>query len=233
MNFLTIFFLFCNLIFAGDYSNFKNITSKDAKYFAADIGGLAGSGVSYTARSLGFSGFDVSFKTAYQIKPSKDNKVMDKDRSFGLNMTQVEIGMPYRIDTFIRGGFGDKIALVGGGMKYGLWKIKDDLYFVNGDLVLNTNMINNPDFYLIQYGAQIFFSMNCGAVRPYLGFGFDSSKLNIQNANDSSLIDKEYTNFKERATLGLRLKMKWFNLATAYNYLHGENGVEGSLGIRF
>jgi len=232
-----LFFLFLLLLnqklFSANYSNFKQINLLNLKPFTSDIGGLLGGGINYSARSLGFSGFDISFRSSYQLKPSKKNTILPSERAFGFNYIQIELGMPYRLDGFIRAGGGDEIIVVGGGIKYGLWKVMDELYRVHGILVINSHMANYKDFYAIQYGAQTVFSMNCGNIRPYAAIGFDNTRLVVQNASDTSMIDKEEKVLKDRYTFGFRWKIKWFNIAAAYNILHGRNGIEGAIGLRF
>lgn len=219
--------------FCGDYSNFPAITSKSAKAFAGDLGGIMGGSISYTSRSLGFSGFDLGYRTSYQLKPSNKNTFMPGERAFGINYIQAELGMPYRIDAFIRSGFGDRLAVVGGGIKYGLWKIKDGLYQMNGMLVIDSHMANNMNFYAIQYGASTIFSMNCGFIRPFIVMGFDSTRLKVQNASDSSLIDRNFYESREKIGAGLRFKINWVNLTAAYNYSKGNDILDGAFTVRF
>lgn len=219
--------------FCGDFSYFPSVNSKSAKSFAGDLGAVMGGGVSYTSRSLGFSGFDLGYRTSYQLKPSKDSSFMPKERAFGINFLQAEIGMPYRIDAFIRASFGDKLTVVGGGIKYGLWKIKDGLYQMNGMLIINSHMANNLNFYAIQNGINAIFSMNCGVIRPFILLGYDSTRLTVQNALDPSLVNKNFYEAGERIGAGLRFKMKWVNLSAAYEYSRGNNIVNGAFTVRF
>jgi len=158
---------------------------------------------------------------------------MPKERAFGMNYIQVEIGMPYRIDAFIRSGFGDRLAVVGGGIKYGLWKIRDEMYQINGLVLLDSHMANNNNFYAIQYGANVIFSMNCGIIRPYIVGGFDSTRLKIQNALDTAIVNKNFYETRGKVGAGLRFKMKWVNIAASYNYSDGNDLLDGAFSIRF
>jgi len=230
--FILLFFI-AQFSFAGDFTDFRSIDRASLKPFAADIGGVMGGGMNYTARSLGFSGFDISFRNVYQFKPSHANKPMHSDRAFGFNFVQAEIGMPYRIDGFIRAGGGAGVGVIGGGIKYGLWKVLDELHRIHGVLVLNSNMANYKDFYAVQFGVQAVFSMNCGNFRPFASLGLDDTRLTVKNANDSSLVDKTVTTLEERYSAGFRWRVKWVNISAAYNLLHDQSGVEGALGIRF
>ncbi len=219
--------------FSGDFSSFKSIDSKSAKYFAGDIGSVMAGGLSYAGRSLGFSGFDIGYKTVYQLKPSKKTAFMPSERAFGLDFVQAEIGMPYRIDAFIRAGFGDNVTVVGGGIKYGLWKIKDGLYQTNGMIIAASHMANNPDFYAIGNGISAVFSMNCGALRPFVNLGYNSTRLTVQNSYDPSLVNKNFYAGRENIGAGLRLKVKWVNLSAAYSYSAGNDLLDGAFTLRF
>ncbi|MEK7721439.1 MAG: hypothetical protein AAB359_03520, partial [Elusimicrobiota bacterium] len=89
---------------AANYDNFRNLTTGSFRPFARDIGSLLGSGSNQTARPLGFAGFDIGVRGVAQFKPSHGNTVLKKNNLFGLGVIQAEIGMPYRIDGFVRGG---------------------------------------------------------------------------------------------------------------------------------
>ncbi|HBA61403.1 MAG TPA: hypothetical protein DCZ92_11425, partial [Elusimicrobia bacterium] len=81
--FIPLAVLLCSQAFAAEYDGFNNAASSDLKAFARDLGGLLGSGSNQTARSLGFSGFDLGVRGAMQIKPSRKNSVIKKSRAFG------------------------------------------------------------------------------------------------------------------------------------------------------
>ncbi|HOW89287.1 MAG TPA: hypothetical protein PL037_03320, partial [Elusimicrobiales bacterium] len=99
-----IFALSAGAAFAGVYSDFPLATADDLKPFARDLGGIVGSGTNQTARVLGFGGFDISARAVSQFRPSSGNGVLKRDRPFGFGWVQAEIGMPYRVDGFIRAG---------------------------------------------------------------------------------------------------------------------------------
>ena len=125
---------------AAGYDGFAAVTASELKPFARDLGGLLGSGANQTARPLGFSGFDVGVRAVGQFNPSHGNGVLKKDNLFGLGLVQAEIGMPYRIDGFVRGGAYEGMAVAGGGLRYGLWNVSDAKYHINAMLVAMGNM---------------------------------------------------------------------------------------------
>lgn len=233
--FVTAFFVafMWESVFCGDFSSFPSIDLKSAKYFAGDIGAVMSGGLSYTGRSLGFSGFDVGYRTIYQLKPSRKAAFMPAKRAFGLNFIQAEIGMPYRIDAFVRAGFGEDVTVIGGGIKYGIWKIKDGLYKTNGIVYVASHMANNPNFYAIGNAIGVTFSINCGDIRPFVTLGYNSTRLTVQNSYDASLVNKNFYAFRENIGGGLRLKVKWVNLSAAYSYSGGNDLLHGAFTLRF
>ena len=120
---------------AGYYDNAKYLEKESIKPFARDLGGLLGSGAAQTARSLGFSGFDIGVRAAAQVQPSKANTVLENNRTFGLGFVQIELGMPFRVDGFIRGNVYEGISIVGGGLRYGLWNVSDEPYKLNASII--------------------------------------------------------------------------------------------------
>jgi|GEM_PF-5815158 len=222
-------------VFASDYSNFKDSDLKSIKYFVKDLTKIVGSSTLYSARAIGFGGFSVSYKFSYIIKPYEEDSVFyEKNSVYGINYVQVETGLPYRIDTFLRAGGNDGFNVIGGGVRYGLRNVTDELYKVNMILSLNSHMGLYKDFYIVDYGTQLSFSMKLtSSLIPFISAGIDSSKLNIKSHNDSSLIGKNVYQSIARYTAGLRLRYNWINLSMAYDIYERNDGFNASLGVRF
>jgi hypothetical protein len=220
--------------FSSDYSNFKNADIKSIRAFTKDLGNVVGNSTLYSARALGFGGFDISYKGAYQIKPSLNDTVYEKNKVFGIDYIQMGLGLPYRLDTYIRYGGNDGLNLIGGGVRYGLTNVNDQLYKFNVMISLNYNMGLYKDFYILDYGAQLAVSMKLSNyVIPYVSGGIDSLKLKVQNSNTSELEGKRIYDDIERYTVGLRFKIKWFNISAAYDLYDTRSGFNASLGARF
>lgn len=215
-------------LFAGYYDNAALVSASDLKPLARDIGGLLGSGSNQTARSLGFSGFDIGLRGAAQLKPSKANTVFPKERAIGMAWVQGEIGMPFRIDGFVRAGAWEGMAMTGGGLRYGLRKLSDEPYYMQVMLVGMANFATNKYFYAQHYGASLVCSVNVPYVAPYLAAGFDSTRL-VSN----SLAGKSVSVFEPRYTFGLRSKLNLGYLSAGVTLTHGRTLVQGGAGIRF
>jgi hypothetical protein len=216
--------------FAADYDVFKDITAPALKPFARDIGGLLGSGSNQTARPLGFSGFDIGVRGVAQFTPSHGNNVLKKNNVFGMGFVQAEIGMPYRLDGFVRGGAFEGVAVAGGGLRYGLWNVSDEKYRVNAMLVGMGNMAAHKYFSAVHFNTSLVCSLNVPVVSPYIGAGFDFTRLEVQAA---SLAGKKVNVSEPRYTAGLRVKLNLGYLAGGVTYTHDRALVNASAGFRF
>jgi len=218
---------------AAAFDGFNAVTASSIKPFARDLGGLLGSGSNQTARPLGFSGFDLGVRAMAQFTPSHGNTVLKKDNIFGLGLVQAEIGMPYRVDGFVRGGSYEGLAVAGGGLRYGLWNVSDEKYKINAMLVGMANMAVNRYFYAVHFNTSLVFSLNMPVVSPYLGAGFDFTRLEAQVVNEPSLSGKSVYVREPRFTAGLRAKLHLGYLAAGYTYTHDRGLVNASAGFRF
>lgn len=219
---------------SAGYDNFYAVTPGALKPFARDIGGLLGSGSNQTARPLGFTGFDIGVRAMAQFKPSHGNTVMKKDNIFGLGLVQAEIGMPVRIDGFVRAGEFEGVAVAGGGLRYGLWNVSDEKYKINAMLVGMANLAAHRYFYAVHFNTSLVCSLNVPVVAPFIGAGYDFTRLEVQTVADASLAGRAVRVSEPRFTAGLRAKMKKYgSLAAALTYTHDRAIVYASAGFRF
>lgn len=218
---------------AADYGNFRTVTAGSLKPFARDIGSLLGSGSNQTARPLGFAGFDIGMRAVAQFKPSSGNTVLKRNNLFGLGFVQAEIGMPYRIDGFVRGGSFEGISVAGGGLRYGLWNVSDEKYKINAMWVGMANMATHKHLYAIHFNTALVCSINVPVIAPYFGVGYDFTRLEAQTVDDAALAGKKVSVSEPRFTVGLRTKMKLGYLAAGLTYTHDRSLINASAGFRF
>ncbi len=231
-----ISFFFSNMSFASDYSNFKNVSNTKAiKAFVKDLSFMTSSSLLYSARTLGFGGFDLSYKTSYLIKPSVSNTVFEKDKSYNISFVQVETGLPYRIDTFLRAGGNSGYNVVGGGVKYGLKKVSDEVYSLNSSISFYSHMGVYRDFYIVSFGTRLVFSLKLSnLIIPFVSGGFDNIKFRIKSHTDPLLESETIYDNIYRGSFGVRFKTGWFNIAASVEaFNNGSNMFGGSAGIRF
>lgn len=218
---------------AAEYDGFYNITEGSLKAFTADLGGLLGSGSAQSARSLGFSGFDVGVRASAQLKPSHNNTALRKNSVFGLGLVQAEIGMPYRLDGFVRAGSYEGLTVAGGGLRYGLWNVSDEKYKFNAMLVTMGNMAAHKYFYAVHFNTTLVCSMNVPGLSPYVGAGFDSTRLEAQTVVPGGPSGKEVRAFEMRYSAGLRAKLGLAYISGGVTYTHDRPLYNASTGFRF
>ena len=228
---LTIFALQTACADSGRYGDFQSASLSDLKPFARDLGGLLGSGTNQTARVLGFGGFDLSARSVVQFEPESGDGILKKNKPFGLGWVQAEIGMPFRIDGFIKAGSFANLAVTGGGLKYGLTQPQKKIQAM---LVASGNMSAHKFFYATTFAASLVFSVNTPVVAPYFGAGMDNTTLVVQNnLNDPTLVGKRIAVFEPRYTAGFRATFLTYGyISGGYTYTHGRSLVNAGLGLR-
>ncbi|MCX5786448.1 MAG: hypothetical protein NTX59_12260 [Elusimicrobia bacterium] len=235
-----IFFAACALcmlapaaVSAAGYTNFLFALKSDLKPFARDLGGLLGSGSNQTARSLGFSGFDIGIKSSMQFAPEKNDTILENDHPFGLTLVQADIGMPYRLDGFIRAGSHQGLTVAGGGLRYGLRKVSDAPHYMQMMLITMGDLAVYKFFYAVHFNSGLMFSLNAAHVAPYFGAGFDYTQLTPQNTNNTAFIGKTIYVFEPRYTFGLKVKLNLAYLSGGLTFTHGRTLANASTGLRF
>lgn len=141
--------------------------------------------------------------------------------------------MPYRIDGFVRGGVFEGIAVAGGGLRYGLWNVSDEKYKVNATLVGMANLAAHRYFYAVHFNTSFVCSVNVPVAAPFVGIGYDFTRLEAQTVADPSLTGKQVRVSEPRFTAGLRAKMRLGYLAAGLTYTHDRPLVNASAGFRF
>ena len=220
------------------YNGFAQFADKGSlKPFARDLGGLLGSGTFHDGRSLGFSGFDVGARYGMQFYPSKGDNILRNNgvRSFALPWVQAEIGLPFKIDGFIRGISYDGLTVSGGGLRYGLFSPSDKPWAPQVLISGVGHSVVNQSFSATHFGADVVFSAGTPFFMPYLGAGFDHTRLVARSsALDPTLDGSTVTTMESRFTGGMRFKLYQFTyLSLAYVRAHNQSGSEAGLGVRF
>jgi hypothetical protein len=243
---------------ADSYDGFEQFANAGSlKPFARDLGGVLGSATFHGARPLGFSGFDLGAHVGGQFYPSKDDSILRDHgvRIFGLPWVQAEIGMPYRIDGFIRGTNYDGLTVAGGGVRYGLLKTSDKPWAPQLLVSGVAHAVVYHSFSASHEGGSLVFSMGNSVFNPYLGAGLDHVRL-VDRASSPSfpsalaLNGTAVNTLESRFTAGVQLRpwnysisgegesgrarpLSFVYINAAYILVHGQSGAEGGLGVRF
>jgi hypothetical protein len=215
----------------GNFNGFIDLGPEGLKPFARDLGGLLGSGLNQTARPLGFSGFDIGVRTVTQSKAAKGNDALPRRRQFGLGFVQAELGMPYRIDGFVRAASYEGLTVAGGGLRYGLWNVSDQKNYINAMLLVAGHMATHKYFSAVHMNTSVVCSVNRPKFSPYVGVGFDSTRL-MAKTYTGTLGDSARV-FEMRYSAGIRAKFGLVYLAGGATYTHDRLLLNASTGLRF
>jgi hypothetical protein len=223
---------------ADPYAGFPQYADAGSlKPFARDLGGLLGGATFHDGRSLGFSGFDVGARYSAQFYPSKGDNIMRDGgvKAFGLPWVQAEIGLPFKIDGFIRGISYQGLTVSGGGLRYGIFAPSDKPWTPQILLSGVGHSVVHQDFSASHFGANVVASAGTPFFLPYVGAGFDRTRLVARSSLlDPTLNGTNVTTLESRFTAGVRLKPYQFTYVTvAYVLAHGQSGAEAGLGVRF
>jgi hypothetical protein len=233
-----LFFGIENVWAAAPYDGFATYANSASLLpFARDLGGILGSSTFHSGRILGFSGFDAGVHVAAQFAPEEGDQILRNNgvRAFGLPMVQAEVGMPFRIDGFVRGMSYGGLTVAGGGLRYGIIKPKDTPWSPQLMASGVADSVTQQDFSASHFGFNLVASMGTQMFTPYLGAGLDWTNLSVKNSILEPSLDGQFVHaLGDRFTAGIQFRPgQFFYTHIAYVLLHGENGAEGGLGIRF
>ncbi len=222
---------------ADPYAGFSQFADGGSlKPFTRDLGGLLGGATFHDGRSLGFSGFDVGARYSAQFAPSKGDSIMRNNgvKSFGLPWVQAEIGLPFKIDGFIRGISYQGLTVSGGGLRYGLYAPSDKPWTPQVLVSAVGDAVVHQDFSASHFGANLVGSIGTPFFLPYAGVGVDRTRLDARTTSVATLNGTSVTTTEARFTAGVRLKPYQFTYVNvAYVNAHGQSGAEAGLGVRF
>lgn len=227
---------------ADPYAGFSQFADAGSlKPFARDLGGLLGGATFHDGRSLGFSGFDIGGRYSAQFYPSKGDNIMRHNgvKSFGLPWVQAEIGLPFKIDGFIRGISYQGLTVSGGGIRYGLYSPSDKPWSPQVLVSGLGDTVVHQSFSASHFGGNIVASAGTPFFLPYVGAGVDRTRLVVRTSSlDPTLNGTNVTVTESRFTAGVTLKPKikdnrFTYVNVAYVLTHGQSGAEAGLGVRF
>lgn len=237
--FLFLTFICCVLSLNARELNFDNFstyaTAENIRPFAKDISGLLGSSAITTGRILGWGGFQLAARAVYMPRPNKHNTAFGRDDAGKfMPLIQGEIGLPFRIDGFVRATSWDGLTIAGGGLKWGITKPTEILYTFQPMIVIMAQNGVHRDFTITQYSASLAISFKTPYVVPYIGGGVDYAHFTAESADDASLVGRREFVTTPKAVAGLNFKLpSYLDLSIAANYAHYGVGAEASLGVRF
>ena len=237
-NFLVLVLLFVPA-FAGAVSSFdsfrSNVTAQNLPYFSRDLAAMLGASSYSTGRILGWGGFQLSMHGVFVPRLNKkDTALGDDNKNLFTPLIQGEIGLPFRLDGFIRAISYDGLTLAGGGLKWGITRPHDEDYTFQTMLVVLAQSGVYRDFSVSHYSGNLVAAFKMPYVTPYIGCGIDYMILTVESADDTSLVDKKSYTAKPRGTVGLNFKLpKYMDLSLAANFATYGVGYQANFGVRF
>lgn len=207
------------------------------KPFAEDLGGLIGANDFNSGRSLGFPGFEAGLAATVQAKPNPDNRLL-RDAgvdAFGVAMLHGGVALPLvGADVMVRATGYSGFSIIGGGLRYGVLKSGTLTKFIPDVSVAAYYDVINYDYFKGSHmSLDASASFDIPVVKPYVGVGIDSTRLEIKNVN-AALDGVEGKISKPRYTVGVRLSpLPLLYVYGAYNMLHGQAGYSLGAGAKF
>jgi hypothetical protein len=211
-----------------------NITNDGLKPFASDMGLLMNSAINHSGRSLGFSGFDVGVRSGAILEPRSSDTGLKPSTVAEVPVVQGEIGMPFSMDGFIRGFNYNGLTIAGGGVKWGFTEVSDKPFAFRGMLYAAGHAATHKDFSLTSLAVGAVGSFQGDVIEPYFSAACTRTRLDVEDADDPTLVGASVTVVEPQFTVGFNLKpWRFAYLTLAANAVPSKIGAESSLGIRF
>lgn len=224
---------------ADQYGGFEqNADSGAIKPFCRDLGGVLGSATFHGGRTLGVTGWDAGIRGGLLFNPQPDNRILRNNgvrRAFALPWVQAEVGMPFKFDGFVRGISYEGLTIAGGGLRYGLLKSADTRWAPQLLVSGSGHSVVHQHFSASHFGASLVGSIGIPMFTPYLGAGFDRTRVVVRSSlYDPFLNGKNFSTLESRFTAGMRFRpWPFFYINLAGILVKGRAGGEAGLGLRF
>lgn len=236
---LLVFFVPGNLRADNLKNNFKShLNQNDIDELTKDVGALVGGGTFHTGKALKFPlGFDVG---AHAIAvDTNDNPILSDDGSSAISGSiQGELGLPLKLNLIARAGRFEDADFLGGGIRWGI--IKGDLPGLPSlSLTGLYNKVSHDYFNADVLSANLSLSFNVPIIHPYIGIGYDSTSLDVENAAyigapGSAVANLDSQQDTIRGEVGINLSIIPFTYITIAGGLAHEDPIyHAALGIQF
>jgi hypothetical protein len=155
-----------------------NLDQKTLDALAADIGALVGGPSFHQGKALGFPlGIDLGVHAAFVGVDSDDKILRDNGSTAHSGWVQAEYGLPGRINLIGRVGQLYQADLYGGGLRWGIFSS-----VVPGIPSVSISGLyakaKHDLFSAETYSGNLVASFDIPFIHPYIGAGYDSTKLN-------------------------------------------------------
>jgi hypothetical protein len=196
------------------------------------MGAIVGAGSFHHGKALGFPlGFDVGVHVPVVGVKNEDTILRDDGSNVTATWIQGEVGLPMKINIIARGGKVLDADMLGGGVRLGLFS--SALPGVPSISVSALySQLDHDYFDMKTYSGNAVLSFDLPFIDPYVGFGYDSSKL--ETTTKASATTMKGSANGTRAELGINLHAIPFTYISAgVGIANGETMYHGGAGVRF
>ena len=143
----------------------------------------------------------------------------------------------FRLQARLRGVAASGVSLVGGGARYQVYDSGLIIAIPDVAVTVGYDKLSHDVIGLKHFGASVQASFNIPILKPFIGFGFDNTTLELKQATDpvlTALLPLEGKKSGTRLTIGANLTLIPFTyLYGAYHRINGQGGASFGLGVRF
>ncbi len=235
---LAVLALFASSARANPLADFQSRVQGDLiKPFALDLGGVLGGASAHTGRALGMPGFWAGVVGSVQMRPDKDNRILNNAgvKAFGVPMIEVGVGLPLKIDVIVHGVKAYDATIFGGGLRYGLYKTGLVTTFLpNVSISAFGDKVNHKYFNATHGALNAVATWNLPIVKPFFLAGFDVTEVKVGAATTAGVAGMKATARGSRFSAGVDVHpLPLISLRGAYTLRHGIPGFDFGLGAQF
>jgi hypothetical protein len=220
--------------FSGFY---QNAATNLLKPFALDLGGLLGASTVDTGRTYGFPGFWVGGDAVLQTRPNSNDQILRAANvhSIALPMVQAGVGLPFDTDVVAHGVGAYGVTILGAGVRKSLFRTGlVDSFLPNVSVGVFGDKVNAGPFNASHGAANATATWNLPLIKPFVGAGYDLTKVTVGSAKIPSVIGASATATGSRLTAGVDLTpFPFVDVRAALIEFHGIPGGQLGLGVTF
>ena len=207
------------------------------KPFALDLGGVLGGASAHTGRTLGMPGFWAGVVGSVQMRPDKDNRILNDAgvKAFGVPMLEIGVGLPFKIDAIVHGVKAYDASIFGGGLRWGAYRTDlVDTFLPNVSLSAFGDKVNHKYFNATHGALNAAATWNLPIVKPFFVAGYDVTKVTVGSATTPGVSGLSATARGSRFSAGVDVHpIPLTSLRAAYTLRHGVPGFDFGLGAQF
>jgi len=211
--------------------------AENIKPFALDLGGILGGASAHTGRSLGMPGFWAGVVGAVQMRPDKDNSILNAAgvKAFGVPMIEVGVGLPLNFDIIVHGAKAFDATIFGGGARWCAFRTGTiTTALPNVSISAFGDKVNHKHFSATHGAANAVATWNLPIVKPFILAGFDVTKVTVGSAIAPGVSGMTATARGSRFSAGVDVHpLPLISLRGAYTLRHGIPGFDFGLGAQF